>query len=237
MIIIIILMEHFNLLQVALSLVATCMVLKCYYNNPSVTEMPAWIKTIVLDWLAKIVQVKVPPGLIHVMEKHVKEQEEVRKEIEYERRNSVLSQSMGHRDDRRFSSSGRNSYTAFPGTERRCSVESRVASTLGLPQLFGSLGSMRRKRSINEGQPITHMHSSNFPTSLEGSMKEMLLKQDSLLKNVRRLVHVIRETEENDIKKEEWKIVASIIDACFFWLFMAALIISSLVIFLQAPNY
>ena len=68
-------------------------------------------------------------------------------------------------------------------------------------------------------------------------MKEILLKQDSLLKNVCRLVHVIRETEENDIKKEEWKIVASIIDACFFWLFMAALIISSLVIFLQAPNY
>ena len=106
MIIIIILMEHFNLLQVALSLVATCMVLKCYYDNPSVTEMPAWIRTIVLDWLAKIVRVKVPPGLIHVMEKHVKEQEEVREEIEYERRNSVLSQSMGHRDDRRFLPAG-----------------------------------------------------------------------------------------------------------------------------------
>ena len=68
-------------------------------------------------------------------------------------------------------------------------------------------------------------------------MKEMLLKLDNLLKNVRRLVHVARENENNEIKKEEWKIVASVIDACFFWVFMTALFISSLVIFLQAPSY
>ena len=67
-------------------------------------------------------------------------------------------------------------------------------------------------------------------------MKEMLLKQDNLLKNVRRLVHVVRENEENEIKREEWKLVAAVIDSCFFWVFMIALIISTLAIFLQAPT-
>ena len=66
------------------------MVLKCYYNNPAVTEMPKWIRVIVLNWLAKIVRVKVPAGLINAMEKHVQEQEEVREEIEFERRNSIF---------------------------------------------------------------------------------------------------------------------------------------------------
>lgn len=66
-------------------------------------------------------------------------------------------------------------------------------------------------------------------------MKELLLKQDSLLNNVRKLVRVFREAEENDIKKEEWKVVASVIDSCFFWVFTVALIISTLVIFLLAP--
>ena len=43
--------------------------------------MPEWIRVIVLNWLAKIVRVKVPAGLINAMEKHVQEQEEVREEI------------------------------------------------------------------------------------------------------------------------------------------------------------
>ena len=79
--------------------------------------------------------------------------------------------------------------------------------------------------------------SNNVQSSFEATMKEMLLKLDNLLKNVRRLVHVVRQNEKNDIRKEEWKIVASVIDACFFWVFMVTLLVSSLVIFLQAPSY
>ena len=228
------------------------MVLKCYYNNPSVTEMPVWIRTIALNWLAKIVRVKVPPGLIHVMEKHVKEQEEVREEIEYERRNSILPLPMV-RPERRYTSIGdfqsRVRATSLSETGRsRCRTlsseresvcfEGERLSTIALPKLFSAFTSSLQ--SINEEQTKTHVpHEAphSVPSSLEATMKEMLLKQDSLLRNVRRLVHVTREKERNDIKREEWKIVASIIDACFFWVFMAALIISSLVIFLQAPSY
>ncbi|KAL9968570.1 hypothetical protein ACROYT_G020678 [Oculina patagonica] len=232
--------------EVALSLVATCMVLKCYYHNPSVSEMPTWVRTIVLDKLAKIVRVKVPPGLINVIEKHVQDQEEALEEIQHERRNSILPQpitrrerclsSLGdHYSKSRGSllSTGRNRARTL-SSERSSSFIGEASSTIGLPKLH-SLPYASSLRSINEEGP--NKASSDVPSSFEVTMKEMLLKQDNLLKNVRRLVHVARENEENEIKKEEWKIVASVIDACFFWVFMAALLVSSLVIFLQAPSY
>lgn len=233
------------MLQVALSLVATCMVLKCYYNNPSVSEMPTWVRTIVLHWLAKIVRVKVPPGLINVIEKHVQEQEEVLEEITHEGQNCVLQPIP--RRERCFTSVGdfysKSRGSLFSAGRSRCrtlsserdsSLYGETSSTLGLPKL-SNLQYASSLRSINEAHPMTG--SNNVQSSFEATMKEMLLKLDNLLKNVRRLVHVVRQNEKNDIRKEEWKIVASVIDACFFWVFMVTLLVSSLVIFLQAPSY
>ena len=226
-------------MQVGLALVATCLVLKCYYNNPSVSEIPVWVRTIVLNWLAKLVRIKVSPGLVKVINKHFKEKAEAREEIEYERRNSIPPQSLLNINQPERSK--KNSVTSIVRnramnsiSERRSSVGSEDMSTFGLPHLFTRPNSLN---SINEEQPNREAPPPNVPLSFEASMKQMLLKQDNLLRNVRRLVHVARENEENEIKREEWKMVASVIDACFFWLFMATLVISSLVIFLQAPNY
>ena len=187
------------MLQVALSLVATCMVLKCYYSNPSVTEMPTWIRLIVLNWLAKIVRVKVPPGLINVMTKHVKEEEEVQGEIAYERRNSMLPPPLVGRRERRdtfvgdlqsrlrspsLTSSGRNRCRTF-SSERDYAFEGDGLSTIGLPKLFNTFA--RSLQSINEerAQEVRtnepQSTSGSVPLILEATMKEMLLKQDSLL--------------------------------------------------------
>lgn len=219
-------------------MVATCLVLKCYYNNPSVSEIPVWVRTIVLNWLAKLVRIKVSPGLLKVINKHVKEKAEAREEIEYERRNSVATQSILNVNQDR---SKKHSITSIVRNramnsipQRRSSFGSENMSTFGLPNLFTRPNSLN---SINEEQPIREAPPPSVSLSFEASMKQMLLKQDNLLRNVRRLVHVARENEENEIKREEWKMVASVIDACFFWLFMVTLVISSLVIFLQAPNY
>ena len=209
-------------------MVATCLALKCHYNNPSVAEIPTWVRIIVLNWLAKFFRVKIPPGLVKVIKKHFEEKAEAREEIEFERRNSVLPPTGIFRG----SISRRTS--AF--SERRCSHASEAASTIGLPQLFNTCANCLE--TINEEHPTTDdSPPQNIPLSLEISMKEMLLKQDNLLKNVRRLVHYVRENEANEIKREEWKLVAAVIDACFFWLFMLTLIISTLAIFLQAPSY
>ena len=233
-------------------MIATCMVLKCYYNNPAVTEMPRWIRVIVLNWLAKIVRVKVPAGLINAMEKHVQEQEEVREEIEFERRNSIISQPITRQ--RCFSSPGdfqskpcttsspycvRSRSRTVSSEPRESGFEREALSTTGLPKLFHKFESSLQ--SIDEEETNSWAPALSAPSNAAHSMevitKEALLKQDILLNNVRRLVNVTRKKEKNDIKREEWKIVASIVDACFFWLFMGALLISTLVIFLQAPSY
>ena len=207
--------------------------------------MPTWVRTIVLNWLAKVVRVKVPPGLINVIEKHVQDQEEALEEIQHERRNSILPPPITRRERCLTSlgdyysksrgslfSTGRNRCRTL-SSERGSSFTGEASSTLGPPKLH-NLPYASSLRSINEERRST---APDVPSSFETTMKEMLLKQDNLLKNVRRLVYVARENEENEIKKEEWKIVASVIDACFFWVFMAALLVSSLVIFLQAPSY
>ena len=204
------------------------------------------MRTIVLNWLAKIVRVKVPPGLINVIEKHVQEQEEALEEIHHERHNSILPQPITRRE-RCLTSLG-DYYSKSRGSllstgRSRCRTLSsdkestfigESPPTIRFPKLY-NMPYASSLRSINEDGPGTAPP--NVPSSLEATMKEMLLKQDNLLKNVRRLVHVTRENEEKEIKREEWKIVASVIDACFFWVFMAALLVSSLVIFLQAPSY
>lgn len=76
--------------QVVFFLVVICMVLKCYYNNFLVLEMFIWVRIIVLNWLVKIVCVKVLLGLINVIEKYVQEQEEVLEEIMYEGQNCIF---------------------------------------------------------------------------------------------------------------------------------------------------
>ena len=204
------------------------------------------MRTIVLNWLAKIVRVKVPPGLINVIEKHVQEQEEALEEIHHESRNSILPQPITRRERCLTSigdyysksrgsllSTGRNRCRTL-SSDKESSYIGESPPTTGFPKLY-NMPYASSLRSINEDGSSSA--SPNVPSSFEATMKEMLLKQDNLLKNVRRLVHVARENEENEIKREEWKIVASVIDACFFWVFMAALLVSSLVIFLQAPSY
>ncbi|XP_068755425.1 neuronal acetylcholine receptor subunit alpha-7-like isoform X1 [Montipora capricornis] len=220
--------------EVALSLVATCFVLKCHYNNPSVSEVPNWIRIVVMTWLAKIVRVKVPVGLISAMEKHVKEEKDVRQEIEFVRRNSILSSHFEHREGS-FSTVDFHSGVRASSLPYRCEADG--LSSIGLPRLFDTFE--KSLQSINEDQSTGYELpvQANVPSSLEDTLKEILLKQNSLLNNVRRLIQVTRQQQQNDVKREEWKIVASIIDACFFWLFMAVLVISSVVIFLQAPSY
>lgn len=220
--------------EVALSLVATCLVLKCYYNNPSVSEVPNWIRIVVMTWLAKIVRVKVPVGLISAMEKHVKEEKDVRQEIDFVRRNSILSSHFEHHEGS-FSTADFHSGVRASSLPHRCEADG--LSSIGPPRLFDTFE--KSLQSINEDQSTGYKLpvQANVPSSLEDTLKEMLLKQNSLLNNVRRLIQVTRQQQQNDVKREEWKIVAYIIDACFFWLFMAVLVISSVVIFLQAPSY
>ena len=46
------------LLQVALALIATCIVLKIYFKNPALSEMPVWLRHVVLDMLGKLFHIR-----------------------------------------------------------------------------------------------------------------------------------------------------------------------------------
>ena len=65
----------------------------------------------------------------------------------------------------------------------------------------------------------------------------LLRKQDTLLDNVKSLVKIANTKEEEEIIRGEWKLVSSIIDTCFLWLFLLVLAISTVTIFLSAPDW
>ena len=153
-------------------------------------------------------RIKVPTGLVNVMEKHVKEEEAFRQEVAFERRHSILPPHLEHRERScssvDFHSRFRTSSLLHSGrgrcrtmsSEREHSGDADGLSSVGLPRLFEAFG--RSLQSINEEK-----ESKPELPDPDASVKEMLLKLDSLLNNVRRLVQVTRQQEENDIKRDE----------------------------------
>ena len=65
----------------------------------------------------------------------------------------------------------------------------------------------------------------------------LVQQQEDLVKHVESLADMARDMEEEEIKKEEWKLAAAVLDEFFFWLYLFMLIISNAVVFSKIPNY
>lgn len=81
-------------------------------------------------------------------------------------------------------------------------------------------------------------------TKPEGKDKEtdqvsrnMLETQEQIAKDVAEMVRYIQEQEKGELLKEEWQLIAAIIDKFFLWFFLFVSAFSTVVIFLQAPSY
>ena len=68
-------------------------------------------------------------------------------------------------------------------------------------------------------------------------LKSLLRNQEIISRDVGELAHIAHEHEEGEEKKEEWTLVAHIVDQFFLYAFVFGLIFFSLVVFMQAPNY
>lgn len=92
----------------------------------------------------------------------------------------------------------------------------------------------------NEPQPLltnVHVKSADDVTDADPTKRTLLETQSSLSKDVGEIVRYIRDQERGDLMKEEWQLVAAIIDKFFLWLFFFILCLSTVVIFMQAPSY
>ncbi|XP_020914175.1 neuronal acetylcholine receptor subunit alpha-10 [Exaiptasia diaphana] len=228
-----------TLFEVGLALVATCMVLKIYFTNPVTTEMPNWVRIIILNWMAKFVRIKVPSAIQEIKNVFKEEGREVNEEIR--REHETISRI---HEGSEVSGSGSKQPKM---TERKSfiSSESPVFQQLEIADFHRLLAQERRPSLWSTQSPDRTNRtrpSSVIPdidiNALLGNERSailpmMICRQENIAKNLRRLVKLARSKEEEDIKREEWKVVAEVIDKFFLWVFLTTIVTSVLLIFLQ----
>lgn len=248
----------FLLYKVGIALVATCVVLRIYFSNPVTNEMPNWVRIVVLKWMARFFKIKVPGTILEIKKEFSAEGKVVKQEML--RENEALIDFKRHNEERETERKT-PPYTSL--LERRTSFFPDEAPVyqpldhLDVHRLFAR----ERRPSIWSIQPEKLRKvkpESSVPDSDSGNMggnenpldsgtggsstnnpltPMMICRQENIANNVRRLVKMARSKEEEEIKREEWKVVAEIIDKCLLWVFITMLLTSSFVIFIQTPRY
>ncbi len=65
----------------------------------------------------------------------------------------------------------------------------------------------------------------------------LVQQQDDLVKHVESLANMARDMEDEECKREEWKLAAAVLDEFFFWLYLIMIVISKAVVFSMVPDY
>jgi len=84
---------------------------------------------------------------------------------------------------------------------------------------------------------IPNVKSTDDVTGTDHVTRTLLETQTALSKDVSEVVRYIQDQEMGDLMKEEWQLIAVIIDKFFLWMFLIILCVSTVVIFMQAPSY
>lgn len=130
-----------------------------------------------------------------------------------------------------------------------------------MPPIFDNLGGALKDGTFYNGRGRSHslipsrVHSRNNLNEVDSQLiftnvkkadeevdtdqatRTMLETQGQISKDVSEMVRYIQEQEKGELMKEEWQLIAAIIDKFFLWLFLFILAISTVVIFMQAPSY
>lgn len=261
-------------LQVALSLIATCIVLKIYFKNPALSEMPVWLRHVVLGVFGKLFRIRAnkrKPILadIDILNCHLDDSP-------FLKENSALN---GHHETNR--TAGVQLQTDFTGTPLetlRRATESLVlpyranrggtvrsvsfanlvngdcyhappsgavsngsTSLLRAPEELtrsSSMISTPRERVQSDTSDVSSQErfvdKSKFSTQEKENevyAKDILKQQAIAAQQLGRLLLVAQEQEKEKIRKDEWVLVASIIDYGFLIVFLIMLFFSTVILF------
>lgn len=248
-----------SVFEVAMALVATCVVLKCYFNNPSHTPVPNWVRHVVLVWMARLTRVPVKRILHGVDPKDSSHSTPTTDENGNLETEAILPRKIPNIAPAQMPSTQhlhlRNSEQNLHGELHHHLNLSRAKqiqeNRYSMPPIFDNLtfkdGLFVHAPSRGQSR-INIMNADSQPnfnkTKPEGKDKEtdqvsrnMLETQEQIAKDVAEMVRYIQEQEKGELLKEEWQLIAAIIDKFFLWFFLFVSAFSTVVIFLQAPSY
>ena len=240
-------------------MVATCVVLKCHFNNPSHTPVPNWVRHVVLVWMARLTRVPVKRILHGVDPKDSSHPTPTTDENGNFKTEAILPKkipniapvqipSTQHLHLRNSEQNLHGELHHHPNLSRAKQIQENRYS---MPPIFDNLtfkdGLLLHAPSRGHSR-INIMDAYSQPnfnkTKPEGKDKEtdkvsrnMLETQEQIAKDVAAMVRYIQEQEKGELLKEEWQLVAAIIDKFFLWFFLFVSAFLTVVIFLQAPSY
>ena len=319
-------------MQVGLSLIATCIVLKCYFSNPTFSEVPMWIRVLVIQGIGQLLKIEIKRERRKAIKKQEEKKSKRRKSMadaldpninlylqsHSSRRNSEANAktkrpvSMAEPLDPNFNlhnqnlSFGRNSelngkpkrpvsvadpldpnvlssrrntekttkskrpvsiaesvdpnfnlyhqnYSSRRNTEANINLLEVPACgachqlTVDMLHLGPGLNSKNLYRSSSRRSlrreswcenPLEEKAELNTNVQSQSSLLSALLhRQEHLVNYVKELVQAVDEQEEHDSKREEWILVAEILDTFFLYAFVVVMIGSTLLIFTAGTSW
>ncbi|XP_020610882.1 neuronal acetylcholine receptor subunit alpha-3-like [Orbicella faveolata] len=233
------------LIEVGLSLIATVVVLKCYFTNPAFSEVPFWIRCVVIQGLGKLLKIEV---------KRKQHQTRKKENSADEQKKKARPRSMTDSLDPKF-----NFYHENFSSRRNTEANINLAESSNIPKCGAChdltvdmlhLGHGLNSRNLSRVPSRTSLRRESWcenpiyekdlnvnAQSQNSLISALLHQQEHLVSYVRKLVRAVEEQDEHDAKREEWVLVAEILDNFFLYLFVIVMIGSTVMIFSAGTSW
>ena len=228
-----------------MSLTATVVVLKCYFTNPAFSEVPFWIRCLVIQGLGKLLKIEV---------KRKRNQTRKKENSADEKKKKPRPLSMTDSLDPNFNFYHEN-FSSRRNTEANINLfdSSNVPKcgachelTVDMLHLGHRLNSRNLSRVPSRGSlrresccenPVYEKDLNVNAQSQNSLISALLHQQEHLVSYVRKLVRAVEEQDEHDSKREEWILVAEILDKFFLYLFVNVMTGSTIMIFSAGTSW
>lgn len=228
-----------------MSLIATVAVLKCYFTNPAFSEVPFWIRCLVIQGLGKLLKIEV---------KRKRHQTRKKENSADEDKKTTRPLSMAESLDPNFNFYHEN-FSSRRNTEANINLfeSSNVPKCGACHQLTVDLlhlGHGVNSRNLSRVPSRTSVRRESWcenpiyekdlnvnAQSQNSLISALLHQQEHLVSYVKKLVRTVEEQDEHDAKKEEWVLVAEILDNFFLYLFVIVMTGSTVMIFSAGTSW
>ena len=222
--------------EIALALIVTCYILRCYHTNAS--DVPPWMKRHLVGTLANFFGIKKSKALLRQekeeqsFKKLTKKRGFLGKMIDKFRQEEHLEENEG----KEFHGNG---------TVKETAVEKLMNNhdhRVGIPQHTDISNHVHISRHDNcnnfgKGYEYQNGHTHNY----SGGNIDSSNDDDSVALKILEKLDIISKSfqtkEKVDLVKEQWHIIAVVFDRVSMWTFAGAIVITMSMIFYQAPGY
>ncbi|XP_028399064.1 neuronal acetylcholine receptor subunit alpha-10-like isoform X2 [Dendronephthya gigantea] len=228
--------------EIALALIVTCYILRCYHTTAS--EVPPWMKRHLVGTLANFFGVKKSKALL----KQEKEEQSYKKLTQ--KRGFLGKMIVKFRQEETGEKNEGNEFHGN-GTANETAVEKLMKNydhRVGIPQHPDISSHVHISHHDNcngfrKGYEYQNGHAHNYPGGNKDSipMNRTTNDDESVVLKILEKLEIIstnfQTKEKVDLVKEQWHIIAVVFDRVSMWTFAGAILITMSMIFYQAPGY